>query len=103
MDKRKETATQIMYIAACTTIQSSLQSHVNTPHGAQYGRRVPLLNSHGDSLSEMVVREGLLGGFHDALSEVLDETVGFLGHMHQGSPLLRAQSGDWAPDGCPGK
>ena len=48
MDRWKETATHIMYIAACTTIQSSLQSHVNTPHGVQYGRRVPSLNSHGN-------------------------------------------------------
>ena len=66
-----------MYIAACTTIQSSLQSHVNTPHGAQYGRHVPLLNSHGDSLLEMVVGEGFLGGMYDVSSKVSDETVGF--------------------------
>ena len=54
-----------------------LQPDVNTPHGAQYGRCVPLLNSHNNSLSEIMMGEGLLGGIHNVSSEVVGETEGF--------------------------
>ena len=61
-----------------------LQSKVNTPHGAQDGHCDASLNSYCDSLTQVVVGEGLPGGIHDASPKVTDESEGLWAKCTEG-------------------
>ena len=67
------------------------------------------LNSHSDSLSKMVVGEGLLSGNHDASPEVTDETEGRTWLYSFSRPCLPLPPLIWLQlhcrrwPGCPGR